>query len=124
RDITKEHLERVTGYVEVGTKEGAALALDGRKAANGEGFLIGPSVLDRVAPTMRVAREEIFGPVLSVVRAGDLDEALSLGKNVPYGNGASIFTRSGYAARQFKQHFSAGMIRINLGLPAPLARFP
>ena len=62
--------------------------------------------------------------MLSVVRAGDLDEALSLGKNVPYGNGASIFTRSGYAARQFKQHFNAGMIGINVGVPAPMAWFP
>jgi malonate-semialdehyde dehydrogenase (acetylating)/methylmalonate-semialdehyde dehydrogenase len=122
--ITKEHLERVTGYLDIGKQEGATVALDGRKAANGAGFLIGPSVLDKVAPQMRVAREEIFGPVLSVVRAGDLDEALNLGKNVPYGNGASIFTRSGYAARQFKQYFNAGMIGINLGVPAPMAWFP
>lgn len=62
--------------------------------------------------------------MLSVVRAGDLDEALALGRNVPYGNGASIFTRSGYAARQFKQHFNAGMIGINVGVPAPMAWFP
>jgi len=122
--ITKEHLERVRGYLEIGKQEGATVALDGRKAANGAAFLIGPSVLDKVAPEMRVAREEIFGPVLSVVRAGDLDEALDLGKNVPYGNGASIFTRSGYAARQFKQYFNAGMIGINLGVPAPMAWFP
>ena len=86
--------------------------------------MIGPSVLDKVAPQMRVAKEEIFGPVLSVVRAGDLDEALALGRNVPYGNGASIFTRSGYAARQFKMRFNAGMIGINIGVPAPMAWFP
>lgn len=122
--ISKEHLDRVSSYLEIGTKEGASLPLDGRKAANGNGFVIGPSVLDKVAPTMRVAKEEIFGPVLSVVRAGDLDEAMAIGKNVPYGNGASIFTRSGYAARQFKQHFNAGMIGINVGVPAPMAWFP
>jgi malonate-semialdehyde dehydrogenase (acetylating)/methylmalonate-semialdehyde dehydrogenase len=122
--ISREHLERVTGYLDVAKQEGATVALDGRKAANGEGFVVGPSVLDQVAPQMRVAREEIFGPVLSVVRAGDLDEALALGRNVPYGNGASIFTRSGYAARQFKQHFNAGMIGINVGVPAPMAWFP
>jgi malonate-semialdehyde dehydrogenase (acetylating)/methylmalonate-semialdehyde dehydrogenase len=122
--ITKDHLDRVSGYLDIAQKEGARVALDGRKAAKGEGFVIGPSVLDKVAPQMRVAKEEIFGPVLSVVRAGDLDEALSLGKNVPYGNGASIFTRSGYAARQFKMHFNAGMIGINVGVPAPMAWFP
>jgi malonate-semialdehyde dehydrogenase (acetylating)/methylmalonate-semialdehyde dehydrogenase len=122
--ISKEHLDRVSSYLEIGTKEGASLPLDGRKAASGNGFVIGPSVLDKVAPTMRVAKEEIFGPVLSVVRAGDLDEAMAIGKNVPYGNGASIFTRSGYAARQFKQHFNAGMIGINVGVPAPMAWFP
>jgi malonate-semialdehyde dehydrogenase (acetylating)/methylmalonate-semialdehyde dehydrogenase len=73
---------------------------------------------------MRVAREEIFGPVLSVIRAGDLDEALAIGRDCPYGNGASIFTRSGWAARQFKRHFNAGMIGINVGVPAPMAWFP
>ncbi|HTK73833.1 MAG TPA: CoA-acylating methylmalonate-semialdehyde dehydrogenase [Gemmataceae bacterium] len=122
--ITREHLERVTGYLDVAKKEGASVALDGRKAANGEGFLVGPSVLDRVKPGMRVAKEEIFGPVLSVVRANSLDEALALGRDCPYGNGASIFTQSGYAARQFKQHFNAGMIGINVGVPAPMAWFP
>jgi malonate-semialdehyde dehydrogenase (acetylating) / methylmalonate-semialdehyde dehydrogenase len=122
--ITREHRERVSGYLDIGHQEGARVALDGRKATGGDGFLIGPSVLDKVAPQMRVAKEEIFGPVLSVVRAGDLDEALALGKNVPYGNGASIFTRSGYAARQFKMHFNAGMIGINVGVPAPMAWFP
>lgn len=122
--ITREHLERVTGYLDIAKKEGANVALDGRKAANGEGFLVGPSVLDRVKPGMRVAKEEIFGPVLSVVRASSLEEALALGRDCPYGNGASIFTQSGYAARQFKQHFNAGMIGINVGVPAPMAWFP
>ncbi len=123
--ITRDHLNRVTGYLESGAKEGAAVALDGRKVPrDGDGFLIGPSVLDRVTPAMRVAREEIFGPVLSVIRVGDLDEALAVGRQCPYGNGASIFTRSGWAARQFKHHFNAGMIGINVGVPAPMAWFP
>ena len=73
---------------------------------------------------MRVCKEEIFGPVLSVVRAADLDEALAVGAQCEYGNGASIFTRSGYAAREFKRHFNAGMIGINVGVPAPMAWFP
>jgi malonate-semialdehyde dehydrogenase (acetylating) / methylmalonate-semialdehyde dehydrogenase len=123
--ITREHCRRVTDYLDIAAQEGAALALDGRKSVkSGEGFLLGPSVLDRVAPHMRVAKEEIFGPVLSVVRVRDLDEALALGKGCPYGNGASIFTQSGWAARQFKQHFNAGMIGINVGVPAPMAWFP
>ena len=122
--ITKEHRDKVAGYIDIAKQEGAKVALDGRGAMNGENFLIGPSVLDQVAPGMRVAKEEIFGPVLTVIRAGDLDEVMALGKNVPYGNGASIFTRSGYAARQFKHHFSAGMIGINVGVPAPMAWFP
>ena len=123
--ITREHLERVASYVDIGKREGADVVLDGRSATppNG-GFLIGPSVLDRVQPSMRVAREEIFGPVLSVIRVDDLEHALAIGRECPYGNGASIFTRSGWAARQFKHHFNAGMIGINVGVPAPMAWFP
>jgi malonate-semialdehyde dehydrogenase (acetylating)/methylmalonate-semialdehyde dehydrogenase len=125
--ITRAHLERVSGYLDIAREEGAEVALDGRAAVpegGGEGFLIGPSVLDRVAPAMRVAREEIFGPVLSVIRADDLDAARAIGRDCPYGNGGSIFTRSGWAARQFKHHFNAGMIGINVGVPAPMAWFP
>ena len=123
--ITREHLDRVAGYVDIGQREGADVVLDGRSAtpSNG-GFLIGPSVLDRVEPSMKVARDEIFGPVLSVIRVDDLETALAIGRDCPYGNGASIFTRSGWAARQFKHHFNAGMIGINVGVPAPMAWFP
>jgi malonate-semialdehyde dehydrogenase (acetylating)/methylmalonate-semialdehyde dehydrogenase len=123
--ITREHLNRVAGYVEIGKSEGADVVLDGRSATppNG-GFLIGPIVLDRVLPSMQVARDEIFGPVLSVIRVSDLEAALAIGRDCPYGNGASIFTRSGWAARQFKHHFNAGMIGINVGVPAPMAWFP
>lgn len=124
--ITRAHRDRVAGYLEIAKTEGAAVALDGRAvpAAQSDGFFVGPSIVDRVRPEMRLAQEEIFGPVLSVIRAPDLDAALTIGKNCPYGNGASIFTKSGWAARQFKMHFNAGMIGINVGVPAPMAWFP
>jgi len=123
--ISREHLQRVAGFLDIGKGEGAELALDGRRSTPaGEGFFIGPTVLDRVKPAMRVAREEIFGPVLSVVRVDDLEAALAIGRDCPYGNGASIFTRSGGAARAFQQNFNAGMIGINVGVPAPMAWFP
>jgi malonate-semialdehyde dehydrogenase (acetylating)/methylmalonate-semialdehyde dehydrogenase len=129
--ISQEHLTRVAGYLDIAQSEGAALALDGRKNVTGSrlhtpdagGFLLAPSVLDNVQPTMRVAQEEIFGPVLSVIRPKTLDEAIAIGQKSPFGNGASIFTRSGYAARQFKAHFNAGMVGINIGVPAAMAWF-
>jgi malonate-semialdehyde dehydrogenase (acetylating)/methylmalonate-semialdehyde dehydrogenase len=122
--ISGEHRDRVAGYVEVGGKEGATIALDGRKNAPGNGFFLRPSIIDHVKPQMRVAREEIFGPVLSVIRVDQLEQAIEVGRNSPYGNGASIFTQSGWAAREFKQRFNAGMIGINIGVPAPMAWFP
>lgn len=123
--ISGPHRQRVAGYLDVAAEEGARVALDGRERRfEGNGFLLGPSVVDQVRPEMRLARDEIFGPVLSVVRAGSLDEALALGARSPYGNGASIFTRSGHAAREFKRRFNAGMIGINVGVPAPMAWFP
>jgi malonate-semialdehyde dehydrogenase (acetylating)/methylmalonate-semialdehyde dehydrogenase len=122
---TKAHRDRVAGYLDVAKGEGAQIALDGREFdLPGDGFLLGPSVVDRVRPEMRLAREEIFGPVLSVVRAGDLEEALAIGRGCEYGNGASIFTQSGWAAREFCRHFNAGMIGVNVGVPAPMAWFP
>jgi malonate-semialdehyde dehydrogenase (acetylating)/methylmalonate-semialdehyde dehydrogenase len=122
--IRAEHRDRVANYLDIAKRDGASIALDGRRKFDSDGFLLGPSVVDRVQPTMRVWKEEIFGPVLSVVRAKDLDEALAVGDQCEYGNGAAIFTRSGYAARQFKQRFNAGMIGINVGVPAPMAWFP
>lgn len=122
--IRQDHLDRVAGYLDIANSEGASLALDGRRDFEGDGFLLGPSVIDHVKPDMRVAQEEIFGPVLSVVRAENLESALEIGRQCQYGNGASIFTSSGYAAREFKQHFNAGMIGINVGVPAPMAWFP
>jgi len=123
--ISREHMNKVAGYIDIAKQEGATVPLDGRKVERvGDGFMLGPSVIDNVQCDMRVAKEEIFGPVLSVIRAKNLDEALALGRNCAYGNGASIFTRDGYAARQFKHHFNAGMIGINIGVPAPMAWFP
>lgn len=125
--ITRAHADRVRSYVDIGEKEGARVAADGRAtrvADAPEGFFVGPTVLDHVKPEMRVAREEIFGPVLPVTRVGSLDEALALGQRCEYGNGAVIFTRDGRAAREFKQRFNAGMIGVNVGVPAPMAWFP
>jgi malonate-semialdehyde dehydrogenase (acetylating)/methylmalonate-semialdehyde dehydrogenase len=122
--ITAAHRDRVAGYLDIAQQEGATVALDGRQGVPSQGFFVKPSVVDMVQPEMKVARDEIFGPVLSVVRVNTLEQALAVGKKCPYGNGASIFTNSGYAARQFKQHFNAGMIGINVGVPAPMAWFP
>jgi malonate-semialdehyde dehydrogenase (acetylating)/methylmalonate-semialdehyde dehydrogenase len=123
--ISQQHREKVAAYLDVASSEGADVALDGRKFdLAADGFLLGPSVVDQVKPEMRLAKEEIFGPVLSVVRAGTLDDALAIGRDCQYGNGACIFTRSGWAARQFKRQFNAGMIGINVGVPAPMAWFP
>lgn len=122
--IRTEHADRVAGYLDVADREGAKVALDGRKGFENESFLLGPSIVDQVESPMSIYKEEVFGPVLSVVRATDIESVIELGRNCPYGNGASIFTRDGYAARTFKQHFNAGMIGINVGVPAPMAWFP
>ncbi len=122
--IRRDHVDRVAGYMDIARGEGATVALDGRRDFEGDGFLIGPSVIDQVKQPMKVAQEEIFGPVLSVIRADDLDSVIKMGRECPFGNGASIFTRDGYAARQFKRHFNAGMIGINVGVPAPMPWFP
>ncbi|MDA1165570.1 MAG: CoA-acylating methylmalonate-semialdehyde dehydrogenase [Planctomycetota bacterium] len=122
--IRNEHVQRVSSYLDVAHEDGAEVVLDGRRNFEGNGFFLGPSVVDQVTPDMRMAREEIFGPVLSVMRADNLEAALAFGDLCEYGNGASIFTRDGFAARQFREHFNAGMIGINVGVPAPMAWFP
>ena len=122
--INQDAVDRVTKYLDVAASEGATVALDGRRDFAGDGFLVGPSVIDAVEPNMRVAKEEIFGPVLSVMRTGDLETAIAVGDECEYGNGASIFTRDGHAAREFKRRFNAGMIGINVGVPAPMAWLP
>jgi malonate-semialdehyde dehydrogenase (acetylating)/methylmalonate-semialdehyde dehydrogenase len=116
--------DRIHGYIDLGLKEGATLATDGRAAASSHGFFIGPTIFDRVAPQMQIARDEIFGPVLSVMRVDSLDEAIAEANRSAYGNGAVIFTRDGGAARSFARYAQCGMIGINVGVPAPMAVFP
>lgn len=119
--------ERVLHYLDVGTKEGAHLAADGRKLTNSQnsrGFFVGPSIFDRVQPGMQIARDEIFGPVLSMMRAATLDEAIAYANRSPYGNGAVIFTSDGGTARKFSREIQCGMVGINVGVPAPMAIFP
>ncbi|MGQ0385232.1 MAG: CoA-acylating methylmalonate-semialdehyde dehydrogenase [Gammaproteobacteria bacterium] len=122
--VTREHLERVLGYVETGIQEGAKLVVDGRgfKVPGHErGFFMGPVLFDRVTPSMRVWREEIFGPVLIVVRVPTLDAALEIVAQHEYGNGTAIFTRDGGTARDFTRRVTAGMVGINVPIPVPMA---
>ena len=125
--ITLEHRDRVASLIQAGVDEGCDLVVDGRDVSVPDcpnGFYMGASVLDRVTESMKVFEEEIFGPVLNVVRMDDLDEAIDLAGRVSFGNGACIYTQSGRAAREFKHRVKAGMIGINVGVPAPLAYFP
>ena len=120
--ISAEHLQRVRGHVEAGVSEGAELVVDGRRAAlPGAGHFLGGCLFDRVRPEMRIYREEIFGPVLCVLRAPDLEAALALVNAHAYGNGAAIFTRDGRAAREFSQRVEAGMVGVNVAIPVPMA---
>ncbi len=122
--ISQAHLDKVRGYVDLGLQEGATLAVDGRtfKLQGYEnGFYMGGCLFDRVTPEMRIYKEEIFGPVLSVVRATDYEQALRLTSDHEYGNGAAIFTRDGDAARDFASRVQAGMVGVNVPIPVPLA---
>ena len=121
--VTKEHLERVTGYVQLGTEEGAQLVVDGREHAltKGEGFFLGACLFDHVKPEMRIYREEIFGPVLGIVRANNFETALKLINEHEYGNGTSIFTRDGDTSRDFAHRVQVGMVGINVPIPVPMA---
>ena len=124
--VSKRHMQRVIGYIEQGVKEGARLLLDGRKVkveGYPNGFFVGPTIFDEVKPEMTVAKEEIFGPVLSIVRVKDLDEALTLANASQYGNASAIFTSGGKHAREFKYRIQCGMIGVNVGIPAPMAFF-
>ncbi len=119
--------DRIRSYIDVGLKEGATLATDGRGVMlteQTEGFFVGPTIFDRVAPGMQIARDEIFGPVLSVMRVDDLQTAIEQANQSQYGNGAVIFTRDGGAARTFARYVNCGMIGVNVGVPAPMAIFP
>jgi malonate-semialdehyde dehydrogenase (acetylating)/methylmalonate-semialdehyde dehydrogenase len=125
--VSKRHMERVLGYIEKGVGEGAKLLLDGRGIKVEEypkGYFIGPTVFDEVTPEMTIANEEIFGPVVSIVQAEDLDEAIDIIHANPYGNASSIFTSSGKWAREFKYRVRCGNIGINIGIVAPMAFFP
>jgi malonate-semialdehyde dehydrogenase (acetylating)/methylmalonate-semialdehyde dehydrogenase len=120
--VSKAHLAKVSGYVDAGVEEGATLRVDGRELdVEGDGYFIGPSVFDHVKPGMRIYDEEIFGPVLVVVRAGSYPEAVELVNANPYGNGAAIFTCDGGAARRFEQEVTAGMVGVNVPIPVPMA---
>jgi len=121
--VTGAHLDRVKGYVALGETEGAELVVDGRATAlpRGEGFFLGACLFDHVKPEMRIYREEIFGPVLGIVRAKDFDTAIGLINEHEFGNGTSIFTRDGDTARAFAHNVQAGMVGINVPIPVPMA---
>jgi len=125
--ITAAHRDRVVELVSQGQREGAKILCDGRGAKVADapnGFYVGATIVDEVAAEMTIAREEVFGPVLNVMRMQDLDQAIELANRSKYGNGAAIFTNSGGAAREFKQRIKAGMVGINVGVPATMAMFP
>jgi malonate-semialdehyde dehydrogenase (acetylating)/methylmalonate-semialdehyde dehydrogenase len=124
--VTKAHLDKVRSYVEIGLKEGAKLAVDGRSfklQGYESGFFLGGCLFDEVTPDMRIYKEEIFGPVLSVVRAKNYDEALRLPSEHEYGNGVAIFTRDGDAARDFVSKVNVGMVGVNVPIPVPLSYY-
>jgi malonate-semialdehyde dehydrogenase (acetylating) / methylmalonate-semialdehyde dehydrogenase len=124
--ITRAHLEKVKNYVDLGVKEGAKLRVDGRGfALQGyeNGFFMGGCLFDEVTPTMRIYQEEIFGPVLCVVRANDYEEAVRLPSEHAYGNGVAIFTRDGDTARDFVSRVDVGMVGVNFAIPVPLAYY-
>ena len=124
--ITCAARDRITGLIDKGVEEGATLVLDGRRPTidgHPDGFFVGPTLFDHVKPSHAIYREEIFGPVLSVVRAESLDEAIGLINTNPYANGAAVFTRSGHAARVFQQDCEVGMAGVNVPIPVPMAFF-
>ena len=122
--VTKVHRDKVASYIEAGEKAGATLVEDGRKVkVDGEGFLLGPTLFDNVTPEMSIYKEEIFGPVLSVLRVKTYDEALALVNEHPYGNGTAIFTNDGGAARRYQNEVEVGMVGINVPIPVPMAYF-
>jgi len=122
--VTQQHFEKVKGYVDQGVLEGATLVVDGRGlqvAGHEKGYFLGACLFDNVKPGMRIYQEEIFGPVLGVVRVKTLQEAMDLIDAHEYGNGTCIFTRDGEAARYFSDHIEVGMVGINVPLPVPVA---
>src|SRR6478735_5168460 len=122
--VTREHRDKVASYIEGAREQGADVVADGRESApEGDGFFLGVSLLDNVTPEMDAYKDEIFGPVLSVVRAETYDDAVRMVNENPYGNGVAIFTRDGGAARQFQFEVEAGMVGINVPIPVPVAYY-
>ena len=124
--VTAEHRDKVRGYVDAGVAAGADLVVDGRDVVpEGDpgGYWLGPTLFDRVTPDMSIYREEIFGPVLSVVRVPGYEEGLRLINENPYGNGTAIFTNDGGAARRFEADVTVGMIGVNVPVPVPVAYY-
>jgi malonate-semialdehyde dehydrogenase (acetylating)/methylmalonate-semialdehyde dehydrogenase len=124
--ISKAAKERIEHYISEAEAQGARILVDGRGAVvagRENGTYVGPTVIDHVRPEMSVATEEIFGPVISIMRTENLDEALKIENANPYGNAASVFTQSGGAARYVMEHASAGMIGVNIGVPVPREPF-
>lgn len=124
--VTAAHRDRVAGFVDAGEQAGATVVVDGRQGsydAEGSGFFLGPTLFDHVTPQMSVYTEEIFGPVLCVVRVDTYDEAIELVNSNPYGNGTAIFTNDGGAARRYQNEVSVGMIGVNVPIPVPMAYY-
>ena len=122
--VTREHADKVLGYINQGVSEGATLVVDGRDfvvTGNENGYFVGPTLFDHVKPGMRIYDEEIFGPVLSVVRVESYEQAVQLINDHEYGNGTAIFTRDGDTARQFTETVQVGMIGVNVPIPVPMA---
>jgi malonate-semialdehyde dehydrogenase (acetylating)/methylmalonate-semialdehyde dehydrogenase len=123
--ISCEARDRIRGYVERAETAGANVVVDGRDAGPaGDGSYVGPTIVDGVTPDMEIAREEVFGPVLSVIQAATLDEAIDIVNASRFGNGTSIFTESGSSVRRYRHEVQAGMIGVNIGVAAPVAFFP
>ena len=124
--VAEDHRQRVLAHIKRAADQGARVVLDGRAAGRAEkpGFFVGATILDQVTPAMAAGRDEIFGPVLSVTHAGDVEHAIELVNRLPLGNMAAVFTTSGRAARQFREQVECGMIGINVGVAQPLAFYP
>ena len=123
--VTSDHCQRVAGYIDKGVAEGATPLVDGRRRRSASGgFFLGPTIFDNVTPEMTIAKDEIFGPVLSVIRVKTLDDAIKLVNRSPFGNATSIFTNNGKAAREYSSRIEVGMVGINIGVAAPMAFFP
>jgi len=122
--VSKAHRERIEQYIQMGIDEGSELVVDGRGFSlqgHEEGFFIGPTFFDHVTPDMKSYQDEIFGPVLQMVRAKDFEEAVRLPSSHEYGNGVAIFTRNGHAAREFTARVNVGMVGVNVPIPVPVS---